>query len=758
VVTPLALVNKNLQRRAVFDEFFERSALLSLAKIGLSPPFAKPSNSMKIAVITPSYRTDPSHLVQCLKSVREQTERCMHFLVWDGEVPTEIETHDDLQLIQLPKAHRDAGNAARAIGSVSAIRQGFDAIAYLDADNWYDPNHIAVLRAAHEQTNANVCSSTRKLWMASGAWLGICPEIDGEEFVDTNCLFLTRAAFGAVSAWYMMPPELVEIGDRVVWQTIKDAGLSRHHVNDPTVNYRTRYAAHYRYFGKAPPPGAKEITVPEMSATKNGQALSASFEKERKTFRVSLCMIARDEEANLDACLKSVDCLFEDIVVVDTGSSDRTAEIARGHGAMVVPFAWTENFAAARNESLRQAAGDFLFWLDADERVDEENRRKLRTLVSNLRDEKVGYLMRQLSAPETAGGAPLAVDQVRLFRIVPGACWEHRLHEQILPSLQAAGFRIVMTDIVIHHLGYSDASLREAKLARNRRIIEQELNDLPNNPFTLYNLANVRHDQGDYAAAVECFERSLEHAAPGTSFLPKVYVQLSQTCRRLGELEKAWAWCMRGGEKMKDCGELTFEEGIVRHGKKDFEGARACFERVLAMPKRPMLVGTDPGIHGHLARHHLAVSAMALGDSTTAERQWRAALGENPSFAAAALGLVEIYLNQGRKNEIDELLRDLSAKKADKAIMGAATARVCLREGDYAGACRLLETAIAESPKAVWLRLMLSDFYVKHGHDLDAAEKQLQEVLTLAPKNADARLRLSRIRGREGEGVAKSHD
>src|SRR5262249_55825806 len=90
--------------------------------------------------------------------------------------------------------------------------------------------------------------------------------------------------------------------------------------------------------------------------------------------RVSLCMIVKDEEANLPACLGSVADLVDEVVVVDTGSADRTREVAARYGAKVYDFAWVDSFAAARNESLRHATGDWVLWLDADGRLDAGNR------------------------------------------------------------------------------------------------------------------------------------------------------------------------------------------------------------------------------------------------------------------------------------------------------------------------------------------------------------------------------------------------
>ena len=95
-------------------------------------------------------------------------------------------------------------------------------------------------------------------------------------------------------------------------------------------------------------------------------------------------MIVRYEEVNSFKCLLSVAGLFDEIVVVDTGSKDRTREIAEEFGARVFDFVWVDDFAAARNAALARATGDYAFWLDADDVVDPPEREKLRELLEGL--------------------------------------------------------------------------------------------------------------------------------------------------------------------------------------------------------------------------------------------------------------------------------------------------------------------------------------------------------------------------------------
>ncbi len=211
---------------------------------------------MKIAVVTPYFQTPLDWLHQCHRSVKEQTHPCTHILVADGAPLDTIDKFDALHIKSIGP-NQDFGNTARGIGSIAAIRRGFDAICYLDADNWYRPDHVARMVALHRESRAAVCASARTLHHVDGTVLGQCGENDGEDFVDTNCMFLSKEAFPVVSIWHTVDRRLDPIGDRVVWFQIKQLGLTTAYSSEPSVCYRTNYREHYERFNVEPPPGAK---------------------------------------------------------------------------------------------------------------------------------------------------------------------------------------------------------------------------------------------------------------------------------------------------------------------------------------------------------------------------------------------------------------------------------------------------------------------------------------------------------------------
>ncbi len=262
---------------------------------------------------------------------------------------------------------------------------------------------------------------------------------------------------------------------------------------------------------------------------------------------VCLTMIVRDEEAHLAACLDGFRPLVGELVVVDTGSTDRTKQIAARYGARVSDFRWVDDFAAARNEALRHATRPWVLWVDADDRIDPTNASKLAALVAGLRDENAAYVLSCECVPEGPGLAATAVDHVRLFRADPRVRWRYRVHEQILPALRAVGADVRWSGVSVRHVGYVDPAVRGRKRERDVRLLRLELAEHPDDPFALFNLGAVLHEAGDFAGALPALERSLALSHPRDSIVRKLYALVAQCHARLGAAARAGGGARPGG-------------------------------------------------------------------------------------------------------------------------------------------------------------------------------------------------------------------
>jgi O-antigen biosynthesis protein len=157
--------------------------------------------------------------------------------------------------------------------------------------------------------------------------------------------------------------------------------------------------------------------------------------------RLSLCMIVRDSARTLPAGLESIRPWVDEMVIVDTGSVDETPRIVESYGGRRFHFPWCDDFSAARNESLRYARGEWLFWMDSDDTIPPECGRRLRRLIDGPADPRVlGFVMQV----HCRGGGECdpditVVDHVKLFRNRPDLRFDGRIHEQVLPAIRRLG-------------------------------------------------------------------------------------------------------------------------------------------------------------------------------------------------------------------------------------------------------------------------------------------------------------------------------
>jgi tetratricopeptide (TPR) repeat protein/2-polyprenyl-3-methyl-5-hydroxy-6-metoxy-1,4-benzoquinol methylase len=451
-------------------------------------------------------------------------------------------------------------------------------------------------------------------------------------------------------------------------------------------------------------------------------------------------MIVKNEEATLASCLQSVADLVAEMILVDTGSMDRTREIANRFGARVVDFNWVDSFAAARNESLHHAAGHWIFWLDGDESIDETNRSRLRGLFHQLGEENAAYVMKQRSISDLATGEATVFEHVRLFRNLPQVRWHYRVHEQILPDLERLGTVMRWTDVVIDHSGYEDSALHSRKQERNLELLKLQDAEYPNDSFTLFNLGLTYNALGQTADAMPYWRRSLERALPTSSWVRKVYTFLANGHRQLGQPVEALAVCRAGLNLYPDDAELLLLEAGLLTDRGNWTGAEASLLRLLQSPPATYFAaGLDVGLRSFKARHSLAVLYRAQNRAAEAETQWQMALAECPHYVPACFGLADFLQSQGRWQEMEHVLQPLQANPHIQPAIACRRAMKCAASDDYAGARKILSESIASHPRNLELHLMLSRVLLREGRDWTGAEKSLRKILELDPYHTEAR-------------------
>jgi Glycosyl transferase family 2 len=210
---------------------------------------------MKICVVTPYFQTPADWVQQAHDSVRAQSVPSRHILVCDGCAPAQIAAFEGTHIL-LERNYKDYGNTPRLIGCYNAIVQGADAIAFLDADNWFQRDHLEGLAGYAQANNLDACSSGRTLNRLDGSFLANCPVVNGRPYIDTSCLLVMKPAFQHLIAWVLASQDIAAVADQAVWKHMQKMGARLGFLDRPSVAYRTRHASHYRLADEAPPPDA----------------------------------------------------------------------------------------------------------------------------------------------------------------------------------------------------------------------------------------------------------------------------------------------------------------------------------------------------------------------------------------------------------------------------------------------------------------------------------------------------------------------
>jgi hypothetical protein len=224
--------------------------------------------AVSVAIITPYFKESRAQLERCAASVRTQTVPATHIVVADGHAQDWLDGAG-VRHLRLDRAHGDYGNTPRAVGGILAASEGFDAIAFLDADNWLDADHVETcIAAAASDPEADFVVARRRLVRADGSVLPVSARDDGDgSHVDTNCYFLLPGSFHTLGQWGVMPKPLAIIGDRVVLHSLRTQGLRAVRADRATVNYLCTWASVFVAAGEAPPDYAKPgIDLAPLSA------------------------------------------------------------------------------------------------------------------------------------------------------------------------------------------------------------------------------------------------------------------------------------------------------------------------------------------------------------------------------------------------------------------------------------------------------------------------------------------------------------
>ncbi len=399
-------------------------------------------------------------------------------------------------------------------------------------------------------------------------------------------------------------------------------------------------------------------------------------EKENTTSRglVSLCMIVKNEEQYLAKCLSSVKPVVDEIIVVDTGSSDRSPDIARAFGARVDTFDWSGDFAAARNHALSLARGEVIFVMDADEalspleyglfrRLCRQSSRRRQAFVVNTRNYTLDSNMVLWEANEgrygkvEAGTGWTPSAKIRIFPNDPAIRFDFPVHEMVEPSLKKAGIAMKPCHLQIHHYGKLDRRKTTQKGEMYYQIGRQKLNETGCAPVALRELAVQAEILKKHAEAVELWHRYIAEAPHE----PRAYIYLGISYCSLGRFDKVLETAEKALALLPDSKEGHYHFALAKLHLGYPEQALASLEK---------LCGRLPEYLP--AQFLLAAANCAAGNKETAmallDKLSRTAIG--PGLAIRCHELAKGLLDSGRPEFAKALAEAaIDSKHADKEVL-----------------------------------------------------------------------------------------
>ncbi|OOC63746.1 glycosyltransferase [Paenibacillus ihbetae] len=346
---------------------------------------------------------------------------------------------------------------------------------------------------------------------------------------------------------------------------------------------------------------------------------------------ISLCMIVKNEERCLERCLNSVQGIVDEIIIVDTGSTDKTLEIAKRYTDKIYFFEWINDFAQARNFALEHATGDYILHLDADEYLYKGSE----LLKHDL--DKAYYFLR---IRNDLGFGQAEIHQfVRLFQNSPTLKYEGALHEQI--NLEKnAHLPFGFLNCLIYHDGYLEQIVKDKnKDQRNMDIAKAALKANPT-PFNYYNLGMQYAFEGEHVKAIENFKQSYS-LANNQTYTPRLLILLMKSLFELKQYKEALDIGFDSVLIFPGNTDIWYLMGSIYDNLDYFEDAKYCYNKCLEIGEGASIneFNHNEGSGSYLAYGKLSRLYLQQGNKEKAQEYFILAAKEAPDL----LYLVKLF-------------------------------------------------------------------------------------------------------------------
>ncbi|WDH82487.1 TPR domain-containing glycosyltransferase [Paenibacillus urinalis] len=419
-------------------------------------------------------------------------------------------------------------------------------------------------------------------------------------------------------------------------------------------------------------------------------------------------MIIRNEEARLANCLASIQSIADEIIVVDTGSTDRSMQIAKQFGAVVVCSTWKEDFAKARNEGISLAGTDWILVLDADEEL-THGQNEIKAFLQGTSADVCTIQLENWTGLQPENRTFYEAE--RVFRNRRGFYYKGIIHEQLVgnDNMKPEGASeacIGKSPIRVQHYGYLPAVLQEKQTARrNLGLIQKALELDPKDTFHLYNLGVTCCQLGMWEQAKEAYKASLRDSPLSAPYRATLVRDLAKLLHVLELYDEGRALLLTELLHYSDYAELHVLLGMIERSQGMMDLAYASFQAALEVKPAGSYV-TDAGMNSYVPQVHMADIDKHKERWAQAEERYSASLEECPGYVPAVIGLADLLHLQGEKDTtIAQRLLQLMMPTDPILLYKAAHAlSLC---GAYEAALSVLPEDRIQASDEAWVRLCL---------------------------------------------------
>lgn len=393
-----------------------------------------------------------------------------------------------------------------------------------------------------------------------------------------------------------------------------------------------------------------------VSVKKDKEEMNKILEKisESNTSRskISFCMIAKNEEKYLERCLNSVKDFVDEIIIVDTGSTDNTKEIAKNFNAKIFDFVWENDFSKARNFSLEKCSFPWILTLDADEVLDEKTTHFIKTMTLN--SDVIAYTVarKDLFEKEEKNS-----QLYRFFQNIPEIKYELPIYESIVKSVKNIVndkvYKVESSNLIINHYGYT-SDLENSKHKRNIKIISDTLKnlELENDSKALLEtklavLYKVYENNLDKSLSLtlnilDSIENWSNEKKYEYGFILELYNNLIDIYKIKNEIENALKYALKGLEIYPNSLTLNYNYSFILYLKKDYEECIESFHKCIKLAQKDSFYKLDyynMGIVSYLALYGIGSCYLAMNNFNIAKIFFEQALEANPDYEPAKKSL-----------------------------------------------------------------------------------------------------------------------